>query len=85
MLSYAPADGLDPAEYSPTSDISYLSSVGSSAVNTILLTPFSLTNPLEETGTLNISKSRASFVAKFPGLSSRSRGVGPQPTAIKEA
>ena len=52
LLSYAPADGLDPAEYKPISVISYRSSVGSSAVRTILFNPDSLTNPLEDMGTL---------------------------------
>jgi DNA-directed RNA polymerase beta subunit len=62
LLSYAPADGLDPAEYIPISDISYLSSVGSSAVRTILSTPSSFTKPLEDIGTRNISKSKFVFV-----------------------
>ena len=85
LLSYAPADGLDPAENIPTSDISYLSSVGSSAVNTILFIPSSFTNPLEDIGTLNISKSNDSLVEKSPEISKVSNGVGPQPTAIYDA
>ena len=62
LLSYAPAEGLEPAEYIPISDISYLSSVGSSAVRTILSTPSSFTKPLEDIGTRNISKSKFVFV-----------------------
>ena len=61
LLSNEPADGLDPAEYIPTSVISYLSSVGSSAVKTIFDIPPSFTKPLEDIGTLNISRSRFSF------------------------
>ena len=70
LLSFAPAEGFDPAEYKPTSVISYLSSVGSSAVSTILSIPSSFTKPLEDIGTLNISKSRFSFSSKLSAISS---------------
>ena len=84
LLSYAPADGLDPAENIPTSDISYLSSVGSSAVNTILFIPDSFTNPLEDIGILNISKSKDCLAEKSPGVSAISNGVGPHPELLWE-
>ena len=62
LLSYAPAFEFEPAENTPTSEISYRSSVGSSPVKIILFKPSSLIYPLEDIGTLNISKSNT-FVA----------------------